>query len=69
MDRTLAADLARLPDLLAALRDAAAAEVFVTPTVYGGTPAPRAAFSNWRTTQADVRRAAQALRTPARELP
>ncbi|MFJ6796657.1 pyridoxal phosphate-dependent decarboxylase family protein [Streptomyces sp. NPDC091268] len=56
------------PARLTALREAAAAEVFVTPTVYAGTPALRAAFSNWRTTQADVRRAAQALRTAAREL-
>ncbi|MFK0197937.1 pyridoxal phosphate-dependent decarboxylase family protein [Streptomyces lavendulae] len=54
------------PERLAALREAAGAEVFVTPTVYGGTPALRAAFSNWRTTQADVRRAAEALRTAAK---
>ncbi|WP_374773962.1 pyridoxal-dependent decarboxylase [Streptomyces sp. NBC_01310] len=53
---------------LAALREAAAAEVFVTPTVYGGTPGLRAAFSNWRTTQADVRRAAEGLRKAAREI-
>lgn len=53
---------------LTALREAAAAEVFVTPTVYAGTPALRAAFSNWRTTQADVRRAAEALRKAAREI-
>ncbi|MFD4869340.1 pyridoxal phosphate-dependent decarboxylase family protein [Streptomyces sp. NPDC058412] len=53
---------------LTALREAAAAEVFVTPTVYGGTPALRAAFSNWRTTQADVRRAAEALGAAAREI-
>ncbi|MGR4879037.1 pyridoxal phosphate-dependent decarboxylase family protein [Streptomyces sp. LARHCF249] len=63
---TLAAD--PTPARLTALREAAAAEVFVTPTVYGGTPALRAAFSNWRTTQADVDRAAQALRTAAREI-
>ncbi|MFE2876205.1 pyridoxal phosphate-dependent decarboxylase family protein [Streptomyces roseus] len=54
------------PARLAALREAAQEEVFVTPTVYAGTPALRAAFSNWRTTQADVRRAAQALRTAAK---
>ncbi|MCB5179154.1 pyridoxal phosphate-dependent decarboxylase family protein [Streptomyces antimicrobicus] len=54
------------PERLAALRTAAADEVFVTPTVLAGTPALRAAFSNWRTTPADVRRAAEALRTAAR---
>ncbi|MFD8980977.1 pyridoxal phosphate-dependent decarboxylase family protein [Streptomyces sp. NPDC059564] len=63
---TLAA--APTPQRLAALREAVAAEVFVTPTVYGGTPALRAAFSNWRTTHADVRRAAEALRTAAKEI-
>ncbi|MFJ3924030.1 pyridoxal phosphate-dependent decarboxylase family protein [Streptomyces sp. NPDC090022] len=52
---------------LTALREAAAAEVFVTPTVLAGTPALRAAFSNWRTTPTDVHRAAEALRTAARE--
>ncbi|MEU3065213.1 pyridoxal-dependent decarboxylase [Streptomyces subrutilus] len=62
---TLAAD--PTPARLAALREAAAADVFVTPTRYAGTPALRAAFSNWRTTQADVRRAAAALRTAARD--
>ncbi|WP_329195247.1 MULTISPECIES: pyridoxal phosphate-dependent decarboxylase family protein [unclassified Streptomyces] len=56
------------PARLTALREAVQPEVFVTPTVYAGTPALRAAFSNWRTTGADVRRAAQALRTAAREL-
>ncbi|MFJ4780695.1 pyridoxal phosphate-dependent decarboxylase family protein [Streptomyces sp. NPDC088762] len=56
------------PDRLAALREAVAAEVFVTPTVYAGTAALRAAFSNWRTTHADVRRAAEALGAAAREI-
>ncbi|MER6215609.1 pyridoxal-dependent decarboxylase [Streptomyces sp. NPDC001674] len=56
------------PERLAALREAVAPEVFVTPTVLAGTPALRAAFSNWRTTPADVRRAAEALRSAAKEL-
>ncbi|MGW7194074.1 pyridoxal phosphate-dependent decarboxylase family protein [Streptomyces sp. NPDC054838] len=56
------------PARLTALRESVRQEVFVTPTTYEGTPALRAAFSNWRTTEADVRRAAQALRTAAREL-
>ncbi|MFG2879812.1 pyridoxal phosphate-dependent decarboxylase family protein [Streptomyces sp. NPDC048337] len=56
------------PARLTALREAVGAEVFVTPTVYAGTPALRAAFSNWRTTQADVRRAAEALGAAAREI-
>ncbi|MEV8536508.1 pyridoxal-dependent decarboxylase [Streptomyces sp. NPDC051211] len=56
------------PERLTALRLAAADEVFVTPTVHAGTPALRAAFSNWRTTEADVRRAAEALRTAAKGL-
>jgi glutamate/tyrosine decarboxylase-like PLP-dependent enzyme len=33
---------------------ASSGEAFVTPTVYAGTPALRAAFSNWRTGRADV---------------
>ncbi|MET9961820.1 pyridoxal-dependent decarboxylase [Streptomyces sp. NPDC006326] len=53
---------------LTALREAVRPEVFVTPTVHAGTPALRAAFSNWRTTESDVRRAAEALRTAAREI-
>ncbi|MFJ9820200.1 pyridoxal phosphate-dependent decarboxylase family protein [Streptomyces sp. NPDC101151] len=36
-------------------------EAFLTPTVYGGVPALRAAFSNWRTTQADTRRVLDVL--------
>ncbi|HEY3711335.1 MAG TPA: pyridoxal-dependent decarboxylase [Amycolatopsis sp.] len=36
-------------------------EAFLTPTVYQGLPAVRAAFSNWRTTAADVDRVCAAL--------
>jgi glutamate/tyrosine decarboxylase-like PLP-dependent enzyme len=36
-------------------------ESFVTPTVYAGTPGLRAAFSNWRTTEADLDRVLAAL--------
>ncbi|MBV6698990.1 aspartate aminotransferase family protein [Kitasatospora aureofaciens] len=46
---------------LAALAAELAGEAFVTPTRYAGVPALRAAFSNWRTTEADVRRTAAAL--------
>jgi glutamate/tyrosine decarboxylase-like PLP-dependent enzyme len=46
---------------LAALADGLSGEAFVTPTVYDGVPALRAAFSNWRTTEADVRRTVAAL--------
>lgn len=48
---------AQLSELAADL----AGEAFVTPTRYAGQPALRAAFSNWRTTEADVRRTAAAL--------
>ncbi|MGD3112454.1 pyridoxal phosphate-dependent decarboxylase family protein, partial [Streptomyces sp. YGL11-2] len=54
---------------LAALADALAAEVFLTPTVYAGLPALRAAFSNWRTTGEDVRRIVTALASAVRNLP
>jgi glutamate/tyrosine decarboxylase-like PLP-dependent enzyme len=37
-------------------------QAFVTPTVYKGTPALRAAFSNWRTTEADTDRVFTVLR-------
>ncbi|MFJ2580334.1 pyridoxal phosphate-dependent decarboxylase family protein [Kitasatospora aureofaciens] len=46
---------------LAALAAELAGEAFVTPTRYAGVPALRAAFSNWRTTEADVRRTVAAL--------
>jgi glutamate/tyrosine decarboxylase-like PLP-dependent enzyme len=36
-------------------------EAFLTPTTYKGVPAIRAAFSNWRTTAADVDRVCRAL--------
>ncbi|QJS08527.1 aspartate aminotransferase family protein [Streptomyces argyrophyllae] len=35
---------------------AASGEAYVTPTVYGGMPGLRAAFTNWRTTEADTDR-------------
>jgi glutamate/tyrosine decarboxylase-like PLP-dependent enzyme len=46
-----------------ALADAIAAggETFVTPTVLHGTHALRAAFSNWRTEEADVERVVEAV--------
>ncbi|WP_020673374.1 pyridoxal phosphate-dependent decarboxylase family protein [Amycolatopsis nigrescens] len=40
-------------------------ETFLSPTVYQGVPAVRAAFSNWRTTPADVERVAAALASAA----
>ncbi|MFD9687252.1 pyridoxal phosphate-dependent decarboxylase family protein [Kitasatospora sp. NPDC059088] len=51
------------PERLAALASELSAEAFLTPTRYAGLPALRAAFSNWRTTEADVRRTAAALST------
>ncbi|MEU1182961.1 aminotransferase class I/II-fold pyridoxal phosphate-dependent enzyme [Streptomyces sp. NPDC005820] len=51
------------PGRVAALADAVAdsGEAFLTPTVYGGVPALRAAFSNWRTSEADTARVLAAL--------
>ncbi|MEW2067747.1 pyridoxal-dependent decarboxylase [Streptomyces sp. NPDC007346] len=49
-------------DRLAALARKAADRAFLTPTVYAGVPALRAAFSNWRTTEADVRTVFETLR-------
>ncbi|MFI5683262.1 pyridoxal phosphate-dependent decarboxylase family protein [Streptomyces sp. NPDC051636] len=40
---------------------AASGEAFLTPTVYGGVPGLRAAFSNWRTGEDDARRVRDAL--------
>jgi glutamate/tyrosine decarboxylase-like PLP-dependent enzyme len=50
------ADPQRVCDAVAAGGDA-----FVTPTVLDGVPGIRAAFSNWRTTDADVTRVAAAI--------
>ncbi|MFJ6982844.1 MULTISPECIES: pyridoxal phosphate-dependent decarboxylase family protein [unclassified Streptomyces] len=51
------------PERVAALARSVAAsgEAFLTPTVFGGVPGLRAAFSNWRTTDADVDRVLAAL--------
>jgi glutamate/tyrosine decarboxylase-like PLP-dependent enzyme len=43
-------------------------ETFLTPTVYNGQPALRAAFSNWRTTEADVDRILHAITTACETL-
>lgn len=56
------------PERLTALADGLAGEAFLTPTRYAGRPALRAAFSNWRTTEADVRRTARALARAVRGL-
>ncbi|MEJ2856786.1 MULTISPECIES: pyridoxal phosphate-dependent decarboxylase family protein [unclassified Saccharothrix] len=52
-------DPARIPDVLDAVT--ASGEAFLTPTVYKGQPALRAAFSNWRTTPEDTDRVHAAL--------
>src|SRR5258705_2269773 len=49
----------RIGELTQAIIDSGTA--FLTPTVYDGVPALRAAFSNWRTTEADVDRVVTAL--------
>ncbi|MFI7666757.1 pyridoxal phosphate-dependent decarboxylase family protein [Nocardia sp. NPDC049526] len=43
-------------------------ETFLTPTVYDGIPGVRAAFSNWRTTDADVDRICHAITTTCIDL-
>ncbi|MFI9504393.1 pyridoxal phosphate-dependent decarboxylase family protein [Nocardia sp. NPDC052566] len=57
----------RVHALIAAI--AATGETFVTPTVYHGVPAFRAAFSNWRTTADDVTRACRAITAAYDSLP
>jgi glutamate/tyrosine decarboxylase-like PLP-dependent enzyme len=58
---TLASDPSQ--ERVAALARAvtASGQTYVTPTVYGGVPGLRAAFSNWRTTEADTERVLQVL--------
>jgi len=56
-------DFATLSRFLEAVRDTG--QVFMTPTVYKGQAAIRAAFSNWRTQPEDVALAWQALLTSA----
>ncbi|MFH9348021.1 pyridoxal phosphate-dependent decarboxylase family protein [Kitasatospora sp. NPDC017646] len=58
----------RTAERIAALAAELADEAFLTPTRYAGRPALRAAFSNWRTTEADVRRTAEALAGAVRKL-
>ncbi len=43
----------------------ASGEADAAPTVYAGTQGLRAAFSNWRTTEADTERVFSALRSAA----
>jgi glutamate/tyrosine decarboxylase-like PLP-dependent enzyme len=50
---------ARVNAFMRAVRDRG--DVFVTSTVYAGTWALRAAFSNWRTSERDVERIAESL--------
>ncbi|MEU0970280.1 pyridoxal-dependent decarboxylase [Streptomyces sp. NPDC005917] len=58
------------PERVAALARtvAVSGEAFLTPTVYGGVPALRAAFSNWRTTEDDTRRVLDAVATASTAL-
>ncbi|WP_069159599.1 pyridoxal phosphate-dependent decarboxylase family protein [Nocardia altamirensis] len=59
--------LERIDAMVAAVADGG--ETFITPPVYAGVPALRAAFSNWRTTDSDVDRAAKAIIAAANEIP
>lgn len=43
-------------------------KVFMTPTIYSGVPAIRAAFSNWRTEEKDVEIIWEALRSTIRSI-
>ncbi|MGW4165141.1 pyridoxal phosphate-dependent decarboxylase family protein [Streptomyces sp. NPDC004788] len=56
----------RLGALARAVADSG--EAFLTPTVLHGTPALRAAFSNWRTTETDTDRVRDALARAVRTL-
>ncbi|MDN3262641.1 pyridoxal-dependent decarboxylase [Streptomyces sp. CSDS2] len=58
---TLAADPSEERVARLARAVAASGEAFVTPTVYDGVPGLRAAFSNWRTTEADTDRVLRVL--------
>ncbi|MGB2818239.1 MAG: pyridoxal-dependent decarboxylase [Burkholderiaceae bacterium] len=58
-----AAGEAAVQDFVRRVRDGG--ELFITPTVYQGHWGLRAAFSNWRTTAADVDRAWRALEAAA----
>jgi glutamate/tyrosine decarboxylase-like PLP-dependent enzyme len=60
---TLASSPERVGELTSAIT--ASGEAFLTRTVYDGVPALRAAFSNWRTTEADVERVAKTLERSA----
>jgi 7-keto-8-aminopelargonate synthetase-like enzyme len=52
-----------IQDYLTRLKESGA--VFLTPTVYYGTPAIRISITNWRTTEQDVVLAMQALQETA----